>query len=860
MTRSRLLRLGRGALLVLCLLAMSHGLFAGTNGAMPAGDTAWLRYSPIRSAAARRRYERQLPATVVALSGAATKSALPIQSAQQEIERGVRGMLGRVLRQQSQLPADGAIVLGTTTAVHRALPSLALPTGLRLDGYWLKTATVRGHRVIVVASPEPRGVLYGAFALLRRVATHQSVAELDLVSNPAAPVRWVNEWDNLNGTIERGYGGRSIFFENGHVVSDLSRAAAYARLLASVGINGCTVNNVNSDPRILTPEFLDELARIADAFRPWGVRLSIAVDFSSPEKIGGLNTFDPLNPQVANWWKQKADEVYGKIPDLGGFLVKADSEGRLGPSAYGRTQADAANVLARALKPHDGLVMYRAFVYHHPLDFNNLKADRARAAWDIFSPLDGKFDDNVIVQIKNGPIDFQVREPASPLFGALRHTSQAIELEITQEYMGQQRHLCYLAPMWKTTLDFDMHAGPGGASTPVKQLVTGRSFHRPLGGFVGVSDVGRDRTWLGSDLALANLYSFGRLAWNPDLSPAHIIDEWTRMSFGNDATVDRIIEAMQLRSWHVFEEYSGPLGLQSLTNIVGPHYGPAPEAADNNGWGQWIRAGHDGVGMDRTIATGTGYIGQYAKPVARRYESLKTCPDTLLLFMHHVPYTYRLHAGKTVIQTIYDLHYAGAAAAQQYPRDWETLQGTIDPLRYQAVLERLRYQAGHAIVWRDAIDNWFYRESGIPDQLGRVGHDPHRIEAEAMGLQGYQAVTVHPFEAASGSRAISCPASAGICTATFHFSGQPGCYDVSVQYFDQNSGNAEFRLLLNGTPLDAWTANDQLPSRRLDADTSTRHTVKGVALRPGDVLEIQGTPQGGDSAAVDYVTLHPSPS
>lgn len=852
---------GRWALLILCLLAMSHVLVADTGDAMPAGDAAWLRYSRIRSIAVRQRYEQQLPATVVALPDAAAKNALPIQSAQQEIERGVRGMLGRVLRQQSQLPADGAIVLGTAAAVHRALPSLTLPTDVRLDGYWLKTATVGGQHLIIITSPQPRGVLYGAFALLRRMAMQQSLAELNIVSNPAAPVRWVNEWDNLNGTIERGYGGRSIFFENGHVVSDLSRAAAYARLLASVGINGCTVNNVNSDPRVLTPEFIAELARIADVFRPWGVRLSIAVDFSSPQKIGGLSTFDPLNSGVANWWKQKADEVYRAIPDLGGFLVKADSEGRLGPSVYGRTQADAANVLARALKPHGGLVMYRAFVYHHPLDFNDLKADRARAAFDIFSPLDGKFDDNVIVQIKNGPIDFQVREPASPLFGALHHTNQAIELEITQEYMGQQRHLCYLAPMWKTTLDFDLHAGPNGASTPVKQLVTGHSFHRPLGGFVGVSDVGRDRTWLGSDLALANLYSFGRLAWNPDLSSQHIINEWTRLSFGNDAAVDQVIEAMQLRSWHIFEEYSGPLGLQSLTNIVGPHYGPAPEAADNNGWGQWIRAGHDGVGMDRTVATGTGYIGQYPKPVARLYESVKTCPDALLLFMHHVPYTYRLHSGKTVIQTIYDLHYAGAAAAQQYPRDWQQLEGKVDPLRYQAVLERLQYQAGHAIVWRDAIDNWFYRKSGIPDQLDRAGHDPHRIEAEAMQLKGYQPVDVHPFEAASGSRAITCPASttaaAAPCTATFHFSGQPGWYDVSVQYFDQNNGAARFRLQLNGTFIDAWTANDHLPSRRLDADTSTRHTVHNVALRPGDVLEIQGIPQGGDTASVDYVTLHP---
>lgn len=847
MTRTNLRNLSRWTLLVLCILAISQSLLAES------GDDAWLRYSHIRSAAVRLRYERQLPATVVALS-----SDLPVLSAQQEIVRGVRGMLDRRLRQQTQLPDADAIVLGTAAAVHRALPSLALPGDLRPDGYWLKTATVHGHRLIVITSPRPRGVLYGSFALLRRMGMRLPVTTLDERSNPAAPVRWVNEWDNLNGSIERGYGGRSIFFADGHVLRDLSRASAYARLLASVGINGCTVNNVNSDPRILTPEFIAELARIADAFRPWGVRLSIAVDFSSPEKVGGLPTFDPLDPRVAAWWKQKADEVYRAIPDLGGFLVKADSEGRLGPSTYGRTQADAANVLARALKPHGGLVMYRAFVYHHPLDFNNLKADRARAAWDIFSPLDGKFDSNVIVQIKNGPIDFQVREPASPLFGALHHTNQAIELEITQEYLGQQRHLVYLAPMWKTTLDFDLHAGPAGASTPVKQIVTGKSFHRSLGGFIGVSDVGQDRTWLGSDMALANLYSFGRLAWNPDLPSQQMIDEWTKLSFGNDPVTDRVIEGLQLHSWHVFEEYSGPLGLQSLTNIVGPHYGPGPDSADNNGWGQWIRADHNGVGMDRTTATGTGYIGQYPAPVARMYESLKTCPDDLLLFLHHEPYTYRLHTGKTVIQTIYDLHYAGAAAAQQYPREWQTLEGRVDPLRYDAVLQKLQYQAGHAIVWRDAIDEWFYRKSGIPDQLGRVGHNPDRIEAESMQLDGYQPVPVRPFEAASGSRAITCPASVKTCTAKYRFTGKPGWYDVAVQYFDQNDGAAHFRLLWNHRPVDVWTANDSLPSRQLNADSSRRHTVTGLALRPGDELEIEGSPDQGDSASVDYVSLHPS--
>jgi alpha-glucuronidase len=455
---------------------------------------------------------------------------------------------------------------------------------------------------------------------------------------------------------------------------------------------------------VISGEFLPQLARIATAFRPWGIRVAVAVDFSSPEKIGGLKTFDPLDPEVAAWWRHKADEIYAAVPDLGGFLMKADSEGRVGPSAYGRTHADAANVIARALKPHGGVLIYRAFVYNHHLDFNDLKADRARAAYDNFAPLDGKFDDNAMVQIKYGPIDFQVREPVSPLLGALPHTHQLLELQITQEYTGQQRHLCYLAPLWKEIVDFDF------GKAPVKKLVAG---------FVGVSNVGLDGNWLGFDLAQANLYSFGRMAWNPDLSPREIVSEWTRLSFGNDPLVVQTIVDMQMESWSVYENYTGaPLGLQTLTNITGNHYDPGPQSADGNGWGQWIRADHDGVGMDRTVATGTGFAGQYH---GSPEESLKTCPDNLLLFFHHVPYTYGLHSGKTVIQTIYDSHYDGAARAQTFPVRWKALRGRVDDERYRAVLGRLQMQAAQAIVWRDAIDQWFFRLSGIADDKKRFG-------------------------------------------------------------------------------------------------------------------------------------------
>jgi len=526
----------------------------------------------------------------------------------------------------------------------------------------------------------------------------------------------VNQWDNLDGRIERGYGGSSIFFADGNVRNDLTRAGQYARLLASIGINGCTVNNVNAAPGILQNDFIAQVSRIADAFRPWGVQLSLSVDLSSPKVIGGIDTFDPLDPRVAEWWRKKGDEIYRHISDFGGFVVKADSEGRLGPSTYGRTPADAANVIARALKPHGGVVFYRAFVYNHHLDWHDLKNDRAKAAYDNFHPLDGAFDDNVIVQIKNGPIDFQVREPVSPLFAGLRHTNEGIELQITQEYTGQQRHLCFLVPMWKEVLDFDLRVDAN--ATPVKELVAGRVFHRPIGGFVGVANVGTDANWLGSPLAVANLYGFGRLAWDPSLSADKIIDEWTRLTFGSEPLVLKTISAMQLSSWHVYENYTGPLGAGTLTNILGNHYDPGPQSSEENGWGQWHRADHQGIGMDRTIATGTGYVGQYPPEVQKRYESLANCPDNLLLFFHHVPYNYVLHSGKTVIQHVYDSHFEGADRARDFIAQWKSLAGHIDEDRYRDILARLQYQAGEAIVWRDAICDWIYRLSGIPDEKG----------------------------------------------------------------------------------------------------------------------------------------------
>jgi alpha-glucuronidase len=700
-----------GAAVFLCATSFTPPLSAET------GAEAWLRYSRLdRQTAAA--YE-QFPEAVVLGDSSVLKSA------QLELVHGVAQMTGKTLRVSNILPDANALVLGTLTELRVLAPELRPPEKIKNDGYWLKMTNIHNHQCLIVTAVTDRGVLYGVFELLSKIARGENITSIDELQQPFAPIRWVNQWDNLDGRIERGYGGRSIFFADGKVRSDLSRAGQYARLLASIGINGCTINNVNAAPGVLEDSFIAQVSRIADVFRPWGVRLSISVDLSSPKVIGGLDTFDPLDPRVAEWWRKKVDEIYRKIPDFGGVVVKADSEGRLGPSTYGRTPADAANVIARALKPHGGIVLYRAFVYNHHLDWHNLKNDRAKAAYDNFRPLDGDFDDNVIVQIKNGPIDFQVREPASPLFAGLRRTNEAIELQITQEYTGQQRQLCFLVPMWKEVLDFDMRVD--GNATPVKDLVARRVFHRPVGGFVGVANVGLDANWLGSPLAMANLFGFGRLAWNPNLKAENIIDEWTRLTFGTDPLVVKTISEMQLSSWHVYESYTGPLGAGTLTNILGNHYDPGPESSEDNGWGQWHRADHQGIGMDRTVATGTGFIGQYPPEVQVFYESLTRCPDNLLLFFHHVPYTYVLRSGKTVIQHIYDSHYDGAEAARDFITQWKAVEGHIDDERYRDILSRFQYQAGEAVVWRDTICNWIYHLSGIPDNKGRVAFQAQAV-------------------------------------------------------------------------------------------------------------------------------------
>jgi alpha-glucuronidase len=804
-------------------------------------DQAWLRYAgPHR--------QNVIPLQVRALGDGALEL-----SAADELQRGITGLSNKSLPPGGSA-LGGSTIVGTTEEVRIAFPNLPVPTDLPPDGFWLGWNSKLTQSDLIVAGGDERGILYGAFVLLRLYSTGQRLNPLNLRDQPAFPIRWVDEWDNPDGSIERGYAGRSIFFEGGNVREDLTPVAEYGRLLASVGINGLSVNNVNAAPQLLDANHLKQIARVADALRPWGVHLAMSVAIASPQTIGGLATYDPLDPAVKAWWTVKVNEIYGFIPDFAGFTVKADSEGQPGPASFGRTAADAANTLAAALAPHNGVVLYRAFVYKHHLDWRDPKADRARAAYDIFHPLDGKFLPNVIVQTKEGPIDFQAREPVSPLFAGLQQTAQAMEVQITQEYTGQQRHLVYLAPMWKQVLDFDLRAN--GQSTPVKEILAGKSFHQSLGGMVGVAGVGRDH-WLNSPLALANLYAFGRLAWNPSLDPAQIAEEWIGQTISADPAVVSTAKKMLMQSWPAYEAYTGPLGMQTLTDITGSHYGPNIESSERNGWGQWHDADAQSVGKDRTVATGSGFAGQYPPEVASSYENPATTPDELLLFFHHVPYTYRLHSGKTVIQHIYDSHYDGAARAAQFVTEWATLKDRIGPPLYDDVLARLQYQAGHAIVWRDAIVQYFLKLSGIPDEKGRAGHYPGRLEAEDARLTGYKIIDITPWEDASRGKAVTC--GEAICTAEWTWSGTAGRYSIAVQYFDLQGGAAKFTLLINSRTAATWQADANLPSTRPNGDNSTRRTIPNIALNPGDTIRIRGTPDGSDPAALDYIEITSAP-
>lgn len=548
------------------------------------------------------------------------------------------------------------------------------------EGYTIRTS--EGKTVLEAATEQ--GLLYATYHLLRLQAEGADCTRLDIQEKPAFDIRVLNHWDNLDGTIERGYAGRSLWKWEDLTDSVSARYREYARANASVGINGTVLNNVNASPEILSADYLQKVRKLADVFRPYGIKVYLSVNFASPMKLGGLSTADPLDEEVARWWKEKVQEIYGLIPDFGGFLVKANSEGQPGPCDYGRTHAEGANMLAEALKPYGGIVMWRAFVYS-PSD-----ADRAKQAYLEFQPLDGRFRDNVMVQVKNGPIDFQPREPYSPLFGAMPHTPLMVEFQITQEYLGHSNHLAYLATMWN---EFYRYVQPSS-----------------LKGVAGVVNVGDHVNWCGHDFAQVNWYAYGRLAWNPDLSAEEIAREWLAQTFTTDRRFVEPMTQVMMESREAVVDYMMPLGLHHIF-AWGHHYGPEPWCEVPGARADWLpsyyhQADKEGLGFDRS-RTGSDAVSQYPDSLARVFDSLEQCPEEYLLWFHHVNWNQKLRSGRSLWDELCYKYQKGVDEVRAFQRIWKDMQPYVDAERYQAVAERLDIQARDAVWWKDACLEYF---------------------------------------------------------------------------------------------------------------------------------------------------------
>lgn len=666
------------------------------------GYDLWLRYPLVSE-----------PARLEACRAAVTGIVAPVSSptgdvAVAELRRGLAGLLGARVPAADGVRTDGAVVLGTPRT-SRAIAALGWSADLeRLgdEGYVIRSTRIGGRRATVIASKGDSGVLYGTFHFLRLLQSGEPLGSLQVAERPRLSLRILNNWDNLDGSVERGYAGESLWRWAELPGRVDPRIADYARANASIGVNGSVLNNVNASADMLSAPYLEKAAAIARALRPYGIRVYLSANFAAPRVLGGLPTADPLDPGVARWWKAKADEIYRAIPDFGGLLVKANSEGQPGPQDYGRTHADGANVLADAVAPHGGIVMYRAFVYDASVD-----PDRVKRAYLEFVPLDGRFRDNVMVQVKNGPLDFQPREPFHPLFGAMPKTPLVAELQITQEYLGHSNHLVYLGPMWKEFLDADTFAG--GPGSTVSRLIDGTADGRSRTGIAGVANTGRDPNWCGHDFAQANWYAFGRLAWDPALAADRIAEEWIRMTWGTAPDLVAAIRSMMMDSRETFVRYTMPLGLHHL--IGGDHYAPMPENPDPRraDWSAiyYHRADRSAIGFDRTPG-GSNAVGQYRSPLREQWGDAQSCPRELLLWFHRLPWEHRLKSGSTLWDELVGDYRRGAEEARGLESRWKALEGRVDGERHAAVLAKLRRQSEDAAAWRDKCVGYFQGING----------------------------------------------------------------------------------------------------------------------------------------------------
>ncbi|MBR1440086.1 MAG: alpha-glucuronidase [Lachnospiraceae bacterium] len=655
----------------------------------------WLKYDR-----RQKEYDADLGRVNVSGFGEDTVEKKVLESALKEWKRGFEGYTGKSVTEDTAAEEAGL----------RILKDASVPA----EGYVIEV-TDPSH--VVVKASEAKGVLYGIFALLRAMGLEQELSEAAGSFSPSNPLRMLNHWDNMSGDIERGYSGNSFFFKDGEILVG-DRTRDYARFISSVGINAIVINNVNVKQQatwLITDRYFDKVSELSRILEEYGVKLFLSLNYAACMEIGGLDSADPMDPKVIAWWKERMKEVFARIPNLGGFLVKADSEGRPGPFTYGRTQADGANMLADIVKEYDALIIWRCFVYNCQQDWRDLKTDRARAGYDNFKPMDGDYHENVILQIKNGPMDFQIREPVSPLLGGLTKTNQMLEVQIAQEYTGHQIDVCYLIPMFKEVLDFKTYCAP--ENDTVADVVSGRAFGNKNAGMAAVCNTGDDENWTGNDLAAANLYGFGRLAFDMELTSEAIAEEWAGLTFENKSEVKKTVVTILLPSRKVYEKYTSPLGIGWMVRPH-DHYGCSVDGYEYDRWGTYHRADHLGIGVDRSH-NGTGYALQYHQPNADMYDDPETCPEELLLFFHHVSYDKVLKSGKTLIQHIYDSHFEGYDEAVALRDQWKSLEGQIENRCYENVAERFERQLYNAREWKDQVNSYFFRKSGIPDEKNR---------------------------------------------------------------------------------------------------------------------------------------------
>jgi alpha-glucuronidase len=680
------------------------------------GYELWLKHRRINDEHLLKQYRE---ATACIIVPGESKTLRIIRS---ELKRSLDVMLGVDMRFRAAATGKNALVIGTPerSDIVRLLQSEGKLQRLGSEGYLITEITRGKNKFAVIAANHDFGLLYGMFHFLRTLQTHQSLNHLNIVSTPRIGYRLLDHWDNLDGSIERGYAGKSLWKWKELPGKIDNRYRDYARANASIGINGAVLNNVNANPVILKTEYLRKVTALASVFRPYGIRVFLSVNFSSPISgrfeqegnrkggIGNLPNADPLDPKVRLWWKNKVKEIYAMIPDFGGFLVKANSEGMPGPQDYGRTHAEGANMLAEALEPFHGVVMWRAFVYNADVD-----ADRVKRAALEFLPLDGLFRPNVFVQAKNGPLDFQPREPVQPLFGSMTKTPMMLELQITQEYLGHSTHLVYLAPMWKEYFQFDLFAkGPGST---LAAIVDGSLRNNHMTGIAGVANTGDDRNWCGHFFAQANWFAFGRLAWDHSISAEQIAGEWIRMSLSNDSGTVATVSSMMMGSREACVNYMTPLGLHHIME-VDVHYGPGPQ--HDTGRVDWRstyyhRADSIGLGFDRS-STGSNAVGQYFPPLQSTFDNLETCPERYLLWFHHVRWDHRMSSGRTLWQELCVRYTAGTDYVREMDNKWLTLKGAVDPQVFSSVKKKLDKQLVDAAIWRDTCLAYFQKFSKQP--------------------------------------------------------------------------------------------------------------------------------------------------